>query len=167
MCSSDLTPTNAHTADTLTQALAKRYGNNTPKVNMSSRADVGGDATVQGYYDPKTKSVTLIPENIDQSKDLHGLIRHEIAVHAKRLGKTDSEFQDILKQLQALKNKGVKKVKDAYARVPKDTAESDIHEEALGYLVEYSKELSVVKRFMSWLRRTIQDRKSTRLNSSH
>ena len=153
--SKGVTPTNAHTADTLTQALTKRYGNNAPKVNMGSRADVGGDATVQGFYDPATKSVTLIPENIDQSKDIHGLIRHEIAVHAKQLGKTDPEFQAILKQLQALKDKGSKAVQDAYAKVPKDTAESDIHEEALGYLVEHAKDLPVVRRFMSWLRRMV------------
>jgi Large polyvalent protein associated domain 38 len=149
--------TNTHTNDTLSQALAKRYGNNVPKVNMGSRADVDGDTTVQGFYDPATKSVTLIPENIDLSKDLHGLIRHEVAVHAKQLGKTDAEFKAILKQLQSLKDKGTKAVQDAYAKVPKDTAEADIHEEALGYLVEHAKALPIVRRFMSWLRRAVHN----------
>ena len=144
-------PTNAHTKDSLQQALTKRYGNNAPKINIGTRADAQGDSTVQGFYDPATKSVTLIPENIDQSKDLHGLIRHEVAVHAKRFGKTDAEFQAILKQLNALKNN--KAVKEAYARVPKDTAAENIDEEALGYLVEHAKQLPIVKRFMSWLRR--------------
>jgi hypothetical protein len=143
--------TNAHTTDSLQQALTKRYGKDAPKVNLGTRADADGDATVQGFYDPATQSVTLIPENIDQSKDIHSLIRHEVAVHAKQLGKTDAEFQSILKQLKALKNN--KAVQDAYTRVPKDTATENIDEEALGYLVEHAKELPIVKRFMSWLRR--------------
>ena len=49
--------------------------------------------------------------------------------------------------------KNNKAVKEAYARVPKDTAAENIDEEALGYLVEHAKELPIVKRFMSWLRR--------------
>ena len=144
---------NPHTAESLQEALAKRYGNNAPKINLGSLADVGNDTLVQGYYHPDT-GVTLIPEDIDQSKDLHGLIRHEVAVHAQRLGKTDQEFQAILTQLQALRDKGAKAIQEAYARVPKDTAPDLVHEEALGYLVEYAKQLPIVQRFMSWLRRT-------------
>ena len=144
---------NPHTAESLQEALTERYGNNAPKINIGSLADVNNDTSVQGYYHPDT-GVTLIPENIDQSKDLHGLIRHEVAVHAQRLGKTDKEFQSILTQLQNLRDKGAKAVQEAYARVPKDTDPDLVHEEALGYLVEHAKQLPIVQRFMSWLRRT-------------
>lgn len=145
---------NPHTAKSLQEALTKRYGNNAPKITIGSLTDVDNDTSVQGYYHPDT-GVTLIPENIDQSKDLHGLIRHEVAVHAQRLGKTDKEFQSILTQLQALRDKGAKAVQEAYARVPKDTDPDLVHEEALGYLVEHAKQLPIVQRFMSWLRRTV------------
>ena len=144
---------NPHTAESLQEALTKLYGNNAPKITIGSLADVNNDTSVQGYYHPDT-GVTLIPENIDQSKDLHGLIRHEVAVHAQRLGKTDQEFQAILTQLQALRDKGAKAVQEAYARVPKDTDPDLVHEEALGYLAEHAKQLPIVQRFMSWLRRT-------------
>ena len=145
---------NAHTPDTLRVALSEKYGKNTPKLEVSTREAEGVEPDVKGFYDPKTKRVVLIADNIGKGEDIHGLLRHEVAVHAKRLGKTDPEFQKILDHLQALKEQGNQQVIDAYNRVPKDTKTEKVHEEALAYLSQHAPNLPIVKRFMSWMRRT-------------
>ena len=145
---------NAHTPDTLRVALSEKYGKNAPKLEVSTREAEGVEPDVKGFYDPKTKRVVLIADNIGKGEDIHGLLRHEVAVHAKRLGKTDPEFQKILDHLQALKEQGNQQVIDAYNRVPKDTKTEKVHEEALAYLSQHAPNLPIVKRFMSWMRRT-------------
>lgn len=144
---------NPHTVESLHSAIRKQYGANVPEMEISTREAEDVDATTKGFYDPETKRVVLIADNIDQGDSIHGLVRHEVAVHAKQLGKSDAEFRGILNQLQALRDRGDKTATDAYAKVPKDTAAHLIHEEALGYLVEHAPNLPIVKRFMSWLRR--------------
>ena len=67
----------------------------------------------------------------------------------------DAEFKSILQRLESLRNSGDKAAQAAYAKVPKDTPVENINEEALGYLVEHAKDLPIVKRFMSWLRRMV------------
>lgn len=147
---------NPHSVESLHQAIQTRYGKDTlPVMELSTREAEGMDADTKGFYDPDTKRVVLIADNISQDEDIHGLVRHEVAVHAKQLGKADAEFKSILQRLEALRNSGDKAVQAAYAKVPKDTPVENINEEALGYLVEHAKELPIVKRFMSWLRRMV------------
>ena len=147
---------NPHSVESLHQAIQTRYGKDTmPVMELSTREAEGMDADTKGFYDPDTKRVVLIADNISQDEDVHGLVRHEVAVHAKQLGKSDAEFKSILQRLEALRNSGDKAVQAAYAKVPKDTPAENINEEALGYLVEHAKELPIVKRFMSWLRRMV------------
>ena len=144
---------NAHTPDTLRVALSEKYGKNAPKLEVSTREaeQVGPD--VKGFHDPKTGRTVLIADNIGKGEDLHGLVRHEVAVHARRMGKTEPEFQHMLNRLQELKASGAKDVVKAYESVPKDTKPEHVHEEALAYLVHKAPHLPLVKRFMSWLRR--------------
>lgn len=144
---------NAHTPESLTENIADTYGNRKPAVNITTRDKAQVDAKTKAFYDPKTKKVHLVADNIDKSDNIHGLLRHEIGVHARRLGKSDAEFQGILNHLQGMRDKGVKSVREAYAKVPTDTRSGAIHEEALGYLVEHHPQLPIVRRFMSWLRR--------------
>jgi hypothetical protein len=147
-------PEQAHTVESLGQKVKETFGEDAPEVVLSTREQEGVGPDVRGFHDPKTGRTVLIADNIDTRHNLRGLVRHEVAVHAKKLGKTDPEFQNILKQVQTLRDRGVQAVKDAYARVPEGTHPDHIHEEALGYLVEHAKNLPVVKQFMSWLRRT-------------
>ena len=147
---------NPHSVESLHQVIQTRYGKDTlPVMELSTREAEGVDADTKGFYDPDTKRVVLIADNISQDEDVHGLVRHEVAVHAKQLGKSDAEFKSILQRLEALRNSGDKAVQAAYAKVPKGTPVENINEEALGYLVEHAKELPIVKRFMSWLRRMV------------
>ena len=144
---------NAHTPDTLRSALSEKYGKNAPKLEVSTREAEKVGPDVKGFHDPKTGRTVLIADNIGKGEDLHGLVRHEVAVHARRMGKTEPEFQHMLNRLQELKDSGAKDVVKAYESVPKDTKPEHVHEEALAYLVHKAPHLPLVKRFMSWLRR--------------
>ena len=144
----------AHSVETLNAHIKSTYGENAPRVDVLTREQAGVEPDVKGFYDPNTKRVTLIADNIGKGEDVHGLMRHEVAVHAKRLGKNDAEFQSILDRLQKLKDSGNAEVMRAYARVPKDTNPEHIHEEALAYLSQHAPKLPIVKQFTSWIRRT-------------
>ena len=138
----------------LNQHIQKTYGEKAPRIDVLTREEAGVEPNVKGFYDPNTKRVALIADNIGKGEDIHGLLRHEVAVHAKRLGKTDPEFQGILNHLQKLRDEGNTQVQEAYARVPKDTVAENTHEEALAYLSQHAPNLPIVKRFTSWMRRT-------------
>ena len=146
-------PEAAHTPETLNAHIKSTYGKEAPRVDVLTREQAGVEPNVKGFYDPSTKRVTLIADNIGKNEDVHGLLRHEVAVHAKRLGKTDPEFQAILDRLQKLKDSGDASVARAYDRVPKDTNPEHIHEEALAYLSQHAPNLPIVKSFTSWMRR--------------
>lgn len=147
-------PEAAHSVESLNDHIVKTYGKNAPQVEVLTREQAGVEPNVKGFYDPNTKKVALIADNIGKDEDIHGLMRHEVAVHAKRLGKTDPEFQSILDRLKKLKEQGDTTVAKAYDRVPRDTTPENIHEEALAYLTQHAPQLPVVKQFTSWLRRT-------------
>ena len=144
---------NTHIPDTLRSALSEKYGKKAPKLEVSTREAEKVGPDVKGFHDPKTGRTVLIADNIGKGEDLHGLVRHEVAVHARRMGKTEPEFQHMLNRLQELKDSGAKDVVKAYESVPKDTKPEHVHEEALAYLVHKAPHLPLVKRFMSWLRR--------------
>lgn len=113
------------------------------------------DGRILAFY--KDGKVHFVTDNISQTKDsVPGLLRHEIAVHALRLNRSDKEFQAILRELRLLRDSGNVKVKAAYAAVPKDTAASLVDEEALGYLTEKNPEQSLAKRFIAWLRNVLR-----------
>ena len=146
---------NPHTAETLQEEIGKHYGRNAPRVEISTREAEGVDSSVRGFFDPKTGRTVLIADNIGRSEDLPGLMRHEVATHAHRLGKKDAEFQDILRQVEKLKQQGAKDVLDAEAMVPAETRPEHRTEETLAYLVQNRPQLPVVQRFKSWLRRSV------------
>lgn len=143
----------AHTPETLQEAMTAQYGKEAPVFETSTIEAEGVEPNTKAFFDPAKARVVLFPENISKGEYIHGLMRHEVGVHARRLGKEDPEFQALLGQLEGLKAKS-KVVQEAYAKVPENTAPENIHEEALGYLVHNAPSLPLVKRFMSWLRRT-------------
>ena len=142
-----------HTPESLQEELTKLYGKDIPQVEVSTREKEGVDEKTQGFFDPKNKRAVLIADNITKGEDIHGLMRHEVATHLKRLGATDQEFQSFLRQIEALRDRGAKDVVEAFNRVPKGTKEADVTHEALAYLVQNKPSLPIVKRFMSWVRR--------------
>lgn len=150
-------PKQAHTAESLKEELGKLYGKNVPEIEVSTRDKEGVDEDVQGFFDPKTKRAVLIADNIEKGEDIHGLLRHEVAVHLKKLGATDAEFQGFLRQLEALRDKGATDVVEAFRRVPKGTKAEDVTHEALAYLSQHKPNLPIVRRFMSWMRRNAYD----------
>ena len=143
----------AHTPESLAKHLADTYGARKPAVEITTRAQAGVDAKIKAFYDPKTKKVHIIADNLGKGTNIHGLLKHEIGVHAQKLGVKDPEFQGILKHMQGMRDKGIQAVREAYAKVPEGTRPERVHEEALGYLVEHHPHLPLVRRFMSWLRR--------------
>jgi len=145
---------NTHSVESLNEHIKSTYGENAPRVDVVTREQAGVEPNVKGFYDPSAKRVSLIADNIGKGEDVHGLMRHEVAVHAKRLGKNDAEFQGILDHLQKLKDSGNAEVMRAYERVPKDTNPEHVHEEALAYLSQHAPKLPIVKQFTSWIRRT-------------
>ncbi|MDP1771996.1 MAG: LPD38 domain-containing protein, partial [Methylobacter sp.] len=99
-----------------------------------------GDA--KGFYDPAAGGDTsyFVYNNISQdasAKELSGLVAHEVAVHALRLGKDDPDFKKLLKQFATMR-KVNPAVRAAFARVPKDTKRKHILEEGLAYYLEGS-----------------------------
>ena len=142
-----------HTPESLTQHLAETYGARKPAVNVTTREQAGVDPSVKAFYDPATKKVHIVADNLGKKDNVHGLLKHEIGVHAQKLGVKDPEFQGILKHMQGMRDKGIQAVREAYSKVPEGTRPERVHEEALGYLVEHHPHIPLVRRFMSWLRR--------------
>lgn len=142
-----------HTPESLAKHLTDTYGARKPAVNITTREQAGVDANTKAFYDPKTKKVHLVADNLGKNANIHGLLKHEIGVHAQKLGVKDPEFQGILKHMQGMRDKGIQAVREAYTKVPEGTRPERLHEEALGYLVEHHPHLPLVRRFMSWLRR--------------
>ena len=142
-----------HTPESLAKHLTDTYGARKPAVEITTRAQAGVDAKTKAFYDTKTKKVHIVADNLGKDANIHGLLKHEIGVHAQKLGVKDPEFQGILKHMQGMRDKGIQAVREAYAKVPEGTRPERINEEALGYLVEHHPHLPLVRRFMSWLRR--------------
>jgi GGDEF domain-containing protein len=99
----------------------------------------------------------LVADNISSTDDnIKGLIGHEIGLHALQLGRSDKEFQAILKQLEKLKEDGSIKVIAAFNRVPKDTASHLVTEEAAGYLIEKHPELTISQKIIAWFKQALR-----------
>jgi hypothetical protein len=143
----------AHTPESLAKHLTDTYGARKPAVNVTTREQAGVDPSVKAFYDPATKKVHIVADNLGKKDNVHGLLKHEIGVHAQKLGVKDPEFQGILKHMQGMRDKGIQAVREAYSKVPEGTRPERVHEEALGYLVEHHPHIPLVRRFMSWLRR--------------
>lgn len=87
---------------------------------------------VKGFYDPKTGKAHVMADNV-APENVAGVVSHEV-FHAnaeKFLG--DSRFKALKTAFGRLKDQAVK---DAYAKVPKETPEAHRDEEAMAYLVE-------------------------------
>ena len=104
--------------------------------------------------------VTFIADMIPTAwtpEQLVGLATHEIAVHAVKMNKGDVEWQGIIKSVKTLRAIGRADVKAAYAQAERaGTSAKLMDEEALGYLMQSSPNLPIVKRFIAWVRKMIR-----------
>ncbi len=100
---------------------------------------------------------TFVTDNISQTADnVKGLVLHEVGSHAMQLGKTDAEFQKIIKHFKLMAKTGNKQAQAAQARVPKDTAAAHVDEEALSYYLETNPDLPFSKRIIAAFRDIIR-----------
>lgn len=108
---------------TVADAVARKLGGHeTPEALKGAK----------GFYDPKTGKAHVLADNV-APENVAGVVSHEV-FHAngeKFLG--DSRFKALKTAFGRLKDKAVK---DAYAKVPKETPEAHRDEEAMAYLVE-------------------------------
>ena len=105
------------------------------------------------FYDPATQTTYLIPENIEQSHDVEGLMHHEIGVHALHMGMDSAGWQSILRVAQAMKNTGSVAMNAAFDRAKQaGTSDGLTNEEALGYFCEANPKHSLTQRIITWFR---------------
>lgn len=123
---------------------------------------VGEDAMssdAQAFYNPADKATYFVADQIPiayTAQEFKGLVLHEIAVHAKELGKDSKEFKSILAQVDMMRKAGNKAITAAFERVPKDTSPEHVTGEALAYAVQHYRQLGIVQRVMAWFRNTIR-----------
>lgn len=96
-----------------------------------------------------------IPLNFS-CEEWNGLVRHEIGVHALKLGKSDVEFTDILRDFEKMRDDGDEAAVNAFDRVPKKTRPEYITEEALGYFVQNNTESSISERLAAWFKKVVR-----------
>ena len=148
--------------------------------DLPAHAEIPDGKRVAGWVDPKTGQVYLVAENIHPD-EVQGLNLHEISVHQEQLGLNQpksqglklahaivklvggeqilgkNDFQDVLSQLQRMRELGNTRVLEAYAKA-QAAAEALgqsphlIHEEALAYLVQHFPKLPLVQRVIASVR---------------
>ena len=163
--------TNPHTKTSLMTAMQKvmdkAYGDKwferlqaTGKFKVIDAAEAGGinsaAASAQGFYDPATDTSYVVADNIGHEDNIKSILLHEIGTHTLTLGRSDAEFQNILKHLETLNKLGNAKVKEAFERVPKDTHPDHVWEEVAAYLVMKHPSLPISRKIIAWFRNAIR-----------
>ena len=143
-------------AGEIIQDLPREPGDNV----VSGQFDIkySKDGHVIAFYNPANDTTYFVHDNIsqDQSSDsIKGLMLHEIGVHALQLGKSNAEFKALLTQFEQLKERNPR-VKAAFNRVPADTKEEHITEEALAYFLENNPTSTLAQRIIEAFRRLVR-----------
>ncbi|MBN8464151.1 MAG: hypothetical protein J0M01_15280 [Dechloromonas sp.] len=114
---------------------------------------------IRAYVDPQDGTVHIIADNIPQdwtASQIEGLVKHEVAVHVMHLGKSDAEFQKILKAADGMRQMGNKAMQAAFARVPEDTKPEHVLEEGLAYYIEAHPKSTFTQRVRAWFRKALR-----------
>jgi hypothetical protein len=109
---------------------------------------------VQAFYHNGT--TYFVADGIASKTDLVGLLKHEISIHALKMGKDDAGFQSILKQIESMRGKNAAVDKAFKSAERAGTSKADLLEEVAGYLVEQSPELKLTQRLLAWFRNAIR-----------
>jgi hypothetical protein len=72
------------------------------------------------------------------------------------LGKSDAEFQKILKAADGMRQMGNKAMQAAFARVPEDTKPEHVLEEGLAYYIEAHPKSTFTQRVRAWFRKALR-----------
>jgi hypothetical protein len=164
---------NAHTSDSLGHAinadLTPRYGADftrrladTGKFEITPREDIAQShgeeaAQAKAFYDPQTDITHLIPENIEQGENLHGLVLHEVAGHALKMGEIDKGWQTILDHAVRLTDHDTPLGRKVRASIDSaKTPKHQVREERLAYLLEHHPELTISQRAVAWIRAALR-----------
>jgi hypothetical protein len=160
--------TTGHTADELNSRLDSIFGAGfmdklfgTGRFHVGSAEQVGAatqedTGNTRGMYDRRTGITHLIADNIPKAltdNQLRGLMLHEIAVHALRVGRDSDGWQFLMSELQRLHKLGNKDVVEAHERAAAaGTEDADLWEEVAAYLVQNKPKASITRRILTWFK---------------
>jgi hypothetical protein len=125
-------------------------------VTSSEIAHLSNDARDQAFYNPSDDTSYFVSDRISKnvSNDyLHGLLLHEVGVHAMKLGQDDAAFAKIKDQFSKMRRVSPA-VEAAYEKAEKAGTPSD--EEALGYFVEANPKSSITQRLIAWIKSALR-----------
>jgi hypothetical protein len=125
-------------------------------VTSSEIAHLSNDARDQAFYNPADDTSYFVSDRISKnvSNDyLHGLLLHEVSVHAMKLGQDDAAFAKIKDQFSKMRRVSPA-VATAYEKAEKSGTPSD--EEALGYFVEANPKSSITQRLIAWIKSALR-----------
>lgn len=163
----------AHSAESLTSALSGLFGGKwlvrllkSEKfriVTADEAAEISGDATKDergnplAFYHPDGVTY-LIADNIPKTattKQLEGLMRHELGVHALNAGRDSAGWHKIIKQIDVMRQAGNPAVRAAWKRAEDaGTAPQNMLEETAGYLAEEGN-TSIARRIIAWFKEAV------------
>ena len=130
------------------------YSDTNPDIRYST------DGKAVAFFNPSDGVTYFIADHIPATytaEQWRGLARHEIATHALRLGRDDAEFQSILDQVSTLRDEGDRDVLAAYARAESaGTAQKDMREEQLAYLLQDAPKSTIAQRFLAWFKKMLR-----------
>lgn len=156
-------PGAAHTPDSLEQKARGLLGDDfVDKLKATGKfkivSDPNAPTNARGRYMPNGE-VHLLANNIPQGmtdSQLHGLLLHEIGVHALMAGKQDGSWQLIENDLQNLHKNGNKDVIAAHERAVKaGTPPEHLWEETAAYLVQHAPASSIARRIITWFKNAL------------
>lgn len=165
--SKGIQPIEAHNIETMGQSLNSSLGEPlvqklSPIMATINKADIpeavlakakGNPEGIHGFvYEGKAY---IVADNIPKewsTQQVRGLVMHEVGVHLRKVGVEDKEFGKVLNLLKDSKDP---LIKDAYARVPKDTEIHLIDEEALAYLIQNHPDTTIARRAITWVKQQL------------
>lgn len=156
-----------HTLESIGRSLSESLGEPlsvklSPIMSTVSKADIPEAVLAQARGDidgihgfVHEGKAYIVADNIPQewsAAQVRGLVMHEVGVHLRKAGMEDKEFGKILSHLKQSEDP---LVKEAYARIPKETAIHRIDEEALAYLIQAHPESTVARRVIAWVKQQL------------
>jgi len=119
------------------------------------------DGHIEAFYDPRTGVTTMVQGNVRKGTAPQRLA-HEVGVHAEALGFKDSDhFQDVLEMLDARRGKNTaegRAIQEAYKAVPKDTPAANVAEEVLGYLINSSPKITIIRQLIARIKKFLVEK---------
>ncbi|MDD2267450.1 hypothetical protein [Sulfuricurvum sp.] len=156
-----------HTMESMKQSVRSAVGEDidsrlSPILQTISKADIpeavlkkAGDSSdgIHGFI--HEGKAYIVADNIPKEwsdSQVRGLVMHEVGVHLRKAGSGDKEFNRIL---STMRESDDPIIKEAYARVPENTAAHKVDEEALGYLIQAHPDTTIARRVIAWIKQQL------------